>query len=93
MWVSVVIVFSFVFFGWLNSASNDFYALIHPEEAKQARVLAEAERQSQPSPFAAIGDIFGNIKGSLSGLLTDSDTQDDRNGQEDIAPQKLPVTN
>ncbi|MDP3954646.1 MAG: hypothetical protein Q8Q06_04530 [bacterium] len=93
MWTSVVIVFSFVVFGWVSSTNDKIYALINPEEAAQERVLAEAEKANQPSLFAAIGNSLAGLKDNVLGLIGVEDLgKSFSNNQPDVEPQKLPVT-
>ena len=93
MWVSVVIVFSFVIFGWFRSTEDKLFVMLHPEEAEQERALAENAKQNQPSLFSTIGSTIGELKGSLTGFIGGGEDlfSPNLNNQQEISPQKLPV--
>ncbi|PJE50357.1 MAG: hypothetical protein COV29_04235 [Candidatus Yanofskybacteria bacterium CG10_big_fil_rev_8_21_14_0_10_36_16] len=93
MWISVFVVSSLVIFTWFKSAQDDMYAMLHPEEVEQQRILAEQEKENQPSLFAAIGGSVSGFKDTileLVGVKEDLPQQGD-SGQPDVGPQRLPL--
>lgn len=101
MWTMVVITFSVVGFVWFRQTTNQFVALLHPEEA-QERALAEQEetlRQAQGkqlSPFATIFDAVGDLRANILELFVGPKSLDINNEQfvpeEKLSPQKLPIS-
>jgi len=92
MWVSVVITFSVIgYFGFRNVGS-DFVAMVDPDriEQKQDTAIAEVEIDS---PFALIGDTFGDLGATISGVFTDNedDTIKFKNNNVPVPPQRLPT--
>lgn len=96
MWVCVVITFSVVGFVWFRSTSQQFVALMHPEE-EQARALAEANKPKQPSPFATILDSIDGLRANLSEFFGTSKTKSFEinnymPNEEPAQPKKLPLS-
>ena len=69
MWTSVVITFSLVGFVWLNNTKNNVVALLQtkPSGAPDERALAQTTEE--PSPFAAIGKAFSNLRANIGELV------------------------
>lgn len=95
MWVCVVIVFSVVGWAWFRQTQKQFVALLHPEQAEEARVLAEQEKQNAPqSPFSAVFSSFKNIRANISELFVDfNDGMPNAapSKTENVPPNKLPI--
>lgn len=98
MWVCVVIVFSVVGWAWFRQTQKQFVALLHPEQAEEARVLAEENKQKQPpSPFATIFSSLGDLRANISELFAGSKPNvlefgSSVNPQQEVPPNELPLS-
>lgn len=63
--LSVVTVLSLVGMVWFQSFQQNLYALLNPEAQDQQRFFA----QGIPSPLAFIGQLFSNMRASVTDLF------------------------
>ncbi len=96
MWTLVVITFSIVGFTWFRSTQKKFVALLNPEAAQEAQVLAAKTKPQSSSPFATIGNSLKDLRANISELFSGQQLDFKLNSakvqdQEILPPQKLPL--
>ncbi|MEX1064125.1 MAG: hypothetical protein WD898_01515 [Candidatus Paceibacterota bacterium] len=98
LWVLVVMFFSVIGFTWFRSTEKRVVALLNPEQAEVARVLAEEKKSNTPTPFATIFSSFGELKANISDLFSGLPSEEfeltnrARSEAEAVPPQKLPLS-
>ncbi len=93
MWLSVFIVFSLVFFFWLNGFQKKLVSLLNPAEQ-------ETETVKEESPFTVIINSLNDMKATILDLFyltsgTKSETEVINNleqRRDKIEPKLLPVS-
>lgn len=98
LWVLVVIFSSVIGFAWFRSTEKKFVVLLNPEQAENARILAEENKKNVPSPFANIFNSFSELKANISDLFSGAPsvnielTNRAKEKTEPIMPHKLPLS-
>ena len=101
MWLCVVITFSLIGFAWFRSTSEQFVALLNPDQVNGNQVgQAKPKTTTPPSPFA---NLFISFKDLTANIRTLFDFSGQANEVEVVRPvrptptptvpaQQLPIT-